>query len=173
MERSARRHNTERQTALQNKKIPGAVHPGDAVFHPCCLAPEPRRADILSHGLVFWLPVRPNRRPSHLAERGSGCRGFRPRLQRRVRNGFTPFSLHSFTGRAYPWFFSWSPIYMELPSASLTVKRKARSRKASAQRGGSPFTDSRRGLPSGTYNLRTRIVPPACQSGWSLSWKSI
>jgi hypothetical protein len=96
----------ERETALQNMKIPGNESPGDAVFHPCCLAPEPRRADIRSHGLVFWLPVPPSRRPSHLAERGSGFRGFRPRLQRRVRNGFTPFSLKPFPGLLYPWLIT-------------------------------------------------------------------
>jgi hypothetical protein len=30
-----------------HKKIPGTQYPGDAVFHPCCQALDPRRDDTL------------------------------------------------------------------------------------------------------------------------------
>jgi len=31
-------------TGSLKRKNPRRLHPGDAVFHPCCQAPDPRRA---------------------------------------------------------------------------------------------------------------------------------
>jgi hypothetical protein len=66
---------------MQNNKSPAPVHEG--------------HAGTASVGQVFWLPDRSTGRAFPSKPDSGFLGGVRHRLQRRVRNGFAPFSLEA------------------------------------------------------------------------------